>query len=244
MISSRRSRGDQKQPQPSEPAAAATEEEKEKERFEKRDRHAEGRAMQLLDALQQDEKAEQKRLLAAKQARKQDREGLVKRVRSGSSLVLGACTAAAVAETSVHAGGWTRAKLGVEDQHSAQPRPRRRHQPGSRRSRCSRPAGSARRAGAVGLDAGLVRERRDVAAPRLRGSCSPPPVGKAEVGASRVELASGEKATAPDRGRGGRRLRTAAPQRQVAGSILAARSLRVHVPPGEPPNRPAPAWCW
>jgi Ca-activated chloride channel family protein len=64
--------GDQKQPQPSPSPQQRpqTEEEKEKERFQKETGMPKERAMQLLDALQQNEKAEQKRLLAAKQARK------------------------------------------------------------------------------------------------------------------------------------------------------------------------------
>jgi Ca-activated chloride channel homolog len=64
-------RQDQKKPQPGQqPERPKTEEEKEKERFQKETGMPRERAMQLLDALQQNEKDEQKRLLAAKQGRK------------------------------------------------------------------------------------------------------------------------------------------------------------------------------
>jgi Ca-activated chloride channel homolog len=59
---------DPKQDQP--PDRPKTEEEKEKERYQKETGMPKERAMQLLDALQQNEKDEQKRLLAAKQSPK------------------------------------------------------------------------------------------------------------------------------------------------------------------------------
>jgi len=59
-------RKDGPQPQPS--ARPQTEEQKQQERFQKEAGMPRERAMQLLDALQRDEKAEQKRLLAARQA--------------------------------------------------------------------------------------------------------------------------------------------------------------------------------
>jgi hypothetical protein len=60
---------DQKQ-QGQQPERPKTEEEKEKERFQKETGMPKERAMQLLDALQQNEKDEQKRLLAAKAQKK------------------------------------------------------------------------------------------------------------------------------------------------------------------------------
>jgi Ca-activated chloride channel homolog len=57
---------DPKQQQGQQPERPKTEEEKEKERFQKETGMPKERAMQLLDALQQNEKDEQKRLLAAK----------------------------------------------------------------------------------------------------------------------------------------------------------------------------------
>jgi Ca-activated chloride channel family protein len=76
----RESKGDQKQDsrqpqrdgQPSQ--RPKTEEEKEQERFQKETGMPKERAMQLLDALQQNEKQEQKRLLAAKQPPKKPRK--------------------------------------------------------------------------------------------------------------------------------------------------------------------------
>lgn len=56
------------------PERPRTEEEKEKERFQKEAGMPKERAMQLLDALQQNEKDEQKRLLAAKAKRKAGRD--------------------------------------------------------------------------------------------------------------------------------------------------------------------------
>jgi Ca-activated chloride channel family protein len=61
---------DQKQQQGQQPERPQTEEEKERERFQQETGMPKERAMQLLDALQQNEKDEQKRLLAARQARK------------------------------------------------------------------------------------------------------------------------------------------------------------------------------
>jgi Ca-activated chloride channel family protein len=61
---------DQKQQQGQQPERPKTEEEKEKERFQKETGMPKERAMQLLDALQQNEKDEQKRLLAAKAQKK------------------------------------------------------------------------------------------------------------------------------------------------------------------------------
>ena len=61
---------EQKQQQGQQPERPKTEEEKEKERFQKETGMPKERAMQLLDALQQNEKDEQKRLLAAKARKK------------------------------------------------------------------------------------------------------------------------------------------------------------------------------
>ena len=61
---------DQKQQQGQQPERPKTEEEKENERFQKETGMPKERAMQLLDALQQNEKDEQKRLLAAKAQKK------------------------------------------------------------------------------------------------------------------------------------------------------------------------------
>lgn len=63
-------RQDQKQQPGQQPDRPQTEEEKERQRYQKETGMPKERAMQLLDALQQNEKDEQKRLLAAKQARK------------------------------------------------------------------------------------------------------------------------------------------------------------------------------
>jgi Ca-activated chloride channel family protein len=74
------SKGDQKQDprQPQQDGQPSqrpkTEEEKEQERFQKETGMPKERAMQLLDALQQNEKQEQKRLLAAKQSPKKPRK--------------------------------------------------------------------------------------------------------------------------------------------------------------------------
>ncbi len=65
---------DQRQQQGQQPERPKTEEEKEKERFQKEAGMPKERAMQLLDALQQNEKDEQKRLLAAKAKRKAGRD--------------------------------------------------------------------------------------------------------------------------------------------------------------------------
>jgi Ca-activated chloride channel family protein len=59
---------DQQKGQPSPSPQPKSEEEKEKERFQKETGMPKERAMQLLDALQQNEKAEQKKLLAEKKA--------------------------------------------------------------------------------------------------------------------------------------------------------------------------------
>ncbi|HET9315245.1 MAG TPA: VWA domain-containing protein, partial [Vicinamibacteria bacterium] len=65
---------DQKQQPGQQPERPKTEEEKEKERFQKETGMPKERAMQLLDALQQNEKDEQKRLLAAKAQKKTGRD--------------------------------------------------------------------------------------------------------------------------------------------------------------------------
>jgi Ca-activated chloride channel family protein len=69
-------RGEEQQPQGGgpNPERPKTEEEKEQERFQKETGMPKERAMQLLDALQQNEKQEQKRLLAAKQPPKKPRK--------------------------------------------------------------------------------------------------------------------------------------------------------------------------
>jgi Ca-activated chloride channel family protein len=61
--------GQQKQPSPRPGERPKTEEEKEQERFQKETGMPKERAMQLLDALQQNEKAEQKKQLAARKAK-------------------------------------------------------------------------------------------------------------------------------------------------------------------------------
>jgi tetratricopeptide (TPR) repeat protein len=59
----------QEQPDPKQSQRPKTKEEKERERFQKEAGMPKERAMQLLDALQQNEKAEQKKLLAAQRAK-------------------------------------------------------------------------------------------------------------------------------------------------------------------------------
>jgi Ca-activated chloride channel family protein len=68
----RQEQGSDRKPSPGgqPPAPPKTEDEKEQERFRKEAGMPRERAMQLLDALQQNEKDEQKRVLAAKQAQK------------------------------------------------------------------------------------------------------------------------------------------------------------------------------